>query len=315
MRYNQQDAQSAKPLLTAEQLGNIATHKVTYTIIGVVIIGGITFYFTHIEEVPVSGRRRFNCYSDEAIERDGANYYKMIMQDAMRDGTIVPSWDPRAKQVERVMRKLIPQSGLENAAWEVHVLESREANAFVLPGGKVFVYTGILPIAKTDDGLAAILGHEIAHNVARHSAESASRYLVINLPLRYLLIFLDNTGYTMGFGRVIGDILMGLGVTMPASRKQESEADYIGLMIMAKACYNPKDAVGVWERMEAANHGATPEWLSTHPSNANRAERIRSWLPKAEDARSESACAPLLQYQESFNNLLQGNGGVWSLLR
>jgi predicted Zn-dependent protease len=141
-----------------------------------------------------------------------------------------------------------------------------EANAFVLPGGKVFVYTGILPIAQTDDGLAAILGHEIAHNVARHSAESASRYLIINLPLRYLLIFLDNTGYTMGVGRVIGDILMGLGVTMPASRKQESEADYIGLMIMAKACYDPRDAVGVWERMEAANHGAAPEWLSTHPS-------------------------------------------------
>jgi hypothetical protein len=94
---------------------------------GVVVVGGVAFYFTHIEEVPVSGRRRFNCYSDEAIEQDGANVYKMIMQDAMKDGTIVPSWDPRAKQVERVMRKLIPQSGLEDAAWEVHVLESRGA--------------------------------------------------------------------------------------------------------------------------------------------------------------------------------------------
>lgn len=136
----------------------------------------------------------------------------------------------------------------------------------MLPGGKVFVYTGILPIARTDDGLAAILGHEIAHNVARHSAESASRYLIFNLPLRYLLIFLDNTGYTMGLGRVLGDLLMGLGVTLPASRKQESEADYIGLMIMAKSCYDPKAAVGVWERMEAADHSGNPEWLSTHPS-------------------------------------------------
>lgn len=141
-----------------------------------------------------------------------------------------------------------------------------EANAFVLPGGKVFVYTGILSIAQTDDGLAAILGHEIAHNVARHAAEAMSQNLIFVAPLRLLLLGLDYSGYTMGLARILGDTIMGLGVVRPASRKQESEADYIGLMIMAKACYDPNAAVGVWQRMEQAEVAQTPEWLSTHPS-------------------------------------------------
>lgn len=128
------------------------------------------------------------------------------------------------------------------------------------------MFTGILPIARTEDGLAAILGHEIAHNVARHSAEAMSQNLVFIAPLRFLLIALDYSGYTMGFARVLGDMMMGLGVVRPASRKQESEADYIGLMIMAKACYNPEAAVGVWDRMEKAEKSKIPEWLSTHPS-------------------------------------------------
>lgn len=148
----------------------------------------------------------------------------------------------------------------------VGLIARAEANAFVVPGGKVFVYTGILPIAKTDDGLAAILGHEIAHNVARHSAEAMSQNLIFVAPLRILMTFLDYAGYTAGLGRMIGEAVMGLGVVRPASRKQESEADYIGLMIMAKACYNPEAAVEVWQRMEKATKEQIPEWLSTHPS-------------------------------------------------
>lgn len=151
--------------------------------------------------------------------------------------------------------------------WEVHVIESEERNAFVIPGGKVFVYTGILPITKTDDGLAAVLGHEIAHNVASHQAESMSK-MVWMLPLQFLFYIADGSGY-LPFGRFIGDFLLQYGLAMPASRRQESEADYIGLMIMAKSCYNPEEAVKVWERMEAANKGGAndvPQWLSTHPS-------------------------------------------------
>lgn len=145
----------------------------------------------------------------------------------------------------------------------------------MLPGGKVFVYTGILPIAKTDDGLAAILGHEIAHNVARHSAESMSRDIIITWPLRLLAMALDTTGATGGVARVLFDLVIGpLGIVKPASRKQESEADYIGLMIMAKSCYDPQEAVGVWQRFEDMEGEHIPQWLSTHPS----VSCLLSWL-------------------------------------
>jgi len=142
-----------------------------------------------------------------------------------------------------------------------------EMNAFVLPGGKVFVYSGIIPIAKDDDGMAAILGHEIAHNLARHTAEQMSS-MVLLAPIRWAFISLDYyfAGVTMGLGRFLGDIALHLGLMMPASRKQESEADYLGLLMMAKACYDPNAAVRVWQRMEAAGDSGIPQWLSTHPS-------------------------------------------------
>ena len=172
----------------------------------------------------------------------------------------------------------------------------------------MFVYSGILPIAKTDDGLAAILGHEIAHNLARHAAESMSGMVLLS-PIRWILIFLDSTGYTMGLGRVLGDYAMELGLTRPASRKQESEADYIGLMMMARSCYNPAAAVGVWQRMQEADKHQVPEWLSTHPSNSNRIEKMRSWLDKAEVARSESNCQATIAYTRDFKS---SYGGFWS---
>ena len=131
--------------------------------------------------------------------------YQMVMQNAINDGTLLPEWDRRCRIVQRVMDRLIPASGLEDQKWEVHVIESDEKNAFVIPGGKVFVYSGILPIAKNEDGLAAILGHEIAHNVAKHAAENMSS-MVLLMPLKWGLIvgfqIADSTGLTFGLGQV-----------------------------------------------------------------------------------------------------------------
>jgi predicted Zn-dependent protease len=141
-----------------------------------------------------------------------------------------------------------------------------ECNAFVIPGGKVFVYSGILDVALNDDGLAAVLGHEIAHNLARHQAESMSTMVMLE-PLRWVLLLLDYSGQTFGLGRIIGHLLMDFGIQRPASRKQEGEADFIGLMMMSKACFDPKAAIGLWERMEIATKDQQiPQWLSTHPS-------------------------------------------------
>ena len=139
------------------------------------------------------------------MEREGERMYRMVMQDAMSQGALVPAWDKRSRMVQRVMDRLIPASGLEDQKWEVNVIESNEKNAFVIPGGKVFVYSGILPIAKDDDGLAAILGHEIAHNLAGHAAEHMSS-MVILLPLKWALItgfnIADGAGITFGLGQV-----------------------------------------------------------------------------------------------------------------
>lgn len=109
---------------------------------------------------------------------------------------------------------------------------------------------------------------------------------------------------------VLGRLALDFGITRPASRKQESEADYIGLMMMAQACYNPEAAVGLWQRMQQAETNEIPEWTSTHPSNANRVQRIQEWLPKALAKRNESECGATTNYAYSFNNALQ-KGGFW----
>ncbi|PQE32874.1 mitochondrial metalloendopeptidase oma1 protein [Rutstroemia sp. NJR-2017a WRK4] len=249
-RYDPDQVRNARPLLSQESIKGFFKHRNTHWGAIFLTSGGIWFYVSNLEEVPVSHRRRFNIYRPEDVEGEGARMYQQIMQQY--GGAILPAWDRRTKMVHRVMARLVRANGLENVDWEVHVIASDEKNAFVIPGGKVFVFSGILPIAKTDDGLAAILGHEIAHSVANHAGESMSRRAVFMVPLQYLMYFLDNTGYTAGLGQLLGSLALEFGFNLPASRNQESEADFIGLMMMAKSCYNPQDAVGVWERMHKA---------------------------------------------------------------
>ncbi|PBP19979.1 GPI anchored peptidase m48 [Diplocarpon rosae] len=310
-RWDPEEVKRAKPLFTDEQFIKSLRSPTTQWML--VLAGGsaVIFYYSNLETVPVSGRRRFNCFSDAFVEAEGERTYKKIMRD--HANAILPDWDRRTKLVNKVMAKLIPASGLEHVNWEVHVIDSPEANAFVIPGGKVFVYSGLLPITKTEDGLAAVLGHEIAHNLARHTAEQMSSSVVIYGPLRIAFLFMDALGLTLGLGPQIAEFLMDLGFMMPASRKQESEADYIGLMMMAHSCYNPKEAVKVWERMEVSqkNHNI-PEWMSTHPSNSSRIAQIRKWLPKAEDARSESDCSFTWGHFDGFQKSLHSD--EWAVI-
>ncbi|CAG8949847.1 hypothetical protein HYFRA_00004174 [Hymenoscyphus fraxineus] len=313
-QYDPNAHRSAKPFLTSEQILRTFRNPQTHVVGAAIAGGGVIFYVIHQEEVPVSGRTRFNCYSDKTVEEHGELLYKHVM--AENAGRILPESDRRSRMVNRVMSRLIAASNLENVNWEVHVIKSNEVNAFVIPGGKVFVYSGILPIAQTDDGLATILGHEIAHNIARHAAESMSRTILLE-PVRWLFYALDATGYTAGFGRILGDLALDLGLTRPASRMQESEADYIGLMMMSKACYDPTQAPGVWQRMEAANPGGIPAWLSTHPTNMSRIETMQGWLPKAESARAESGCTATVNYARGFQGALGDLGafGGWGSMR
>ncbi|MCJ1392630.1 hypothetical protein MMC18_005500 [Xylographa bjoerkii] len=195
--------------------------------------------------------------------------------------------------VHRVLNRLIPASGLEGQEWEVHVIDDKEQmNAFVIPGGKVFVFSGLMPICDGDDGLATVLGHEIAHNVAHHAAENYSRLSLV-LPIAYLVSFIYDVSGNLTF------TILDYAYNKPGSRKQESEADYIGLMMMAQSCFDPEAAVELWQRMEKTNQVAIPQFLSTHPSNHNRIAKIQEWLPKARILAEQSIDEGRLFYGDS----------------
>ncbi|KAE8354524.1 TCP-1/cpn60 chaperonin family-domain-containing protein [Aspergillus coremiiformis] len=230
----------------------------------------------------MTGRQRFNCVPAGFEVRMGDKNYQEVLHEAR--GSILPANHPIALQVDAVLQRLIPYAPIEGAAWKVHVInDDSTRNAFVLPGGKVFVYTGILPICQDEDGLAAVLGHEIAHVVAHHPAERMCNSF-ITMGVAFLVSFLlDISGQ-------IPSLILGFAYHLPNSRIQEAEADQIGLMIMSKACFKPEAAVGLWARMHEAEENAPPQFMSTHPSSYNRMESIREWCIKAEATYEDSGC-------------------------
>jgi predicted Zn-dependent protease len=183
-----------------------------------------------------------------------------------------------------VGQRISAVADLPNAQWEFVLFESREANAFCLPGGKVAVYTGLLPITRDDAGLAAVLGHEVAHAIARHGGERISQTLLVQTGLAATQVALANRE-----PRTVQTVtaMLGAGATvgllLPWSRGQESEADRLGLIYMATAGYHPSAARDLWIRMAEAARGRAqpPEILSTHPAPETRIRQIEAWIPEA----------------------------------
>ncbi|KAI1211788.1 uncharacterized protein F4807DRAFT_450891 [Annulohypoxylon truncatum] len=295
----------AKPLITTSRLKRVARSPSLHTVIVLSVLGAVAFYFANIQTVPVSGRRRFNCFSDKTVEAASEAQVKRLIWEVERSGgQFLSDWDPRMIMVKRVMRKLIPVSGMENANWEIRVIDDpHTVNAFVLPGGKVFVFSGLISIARNEYGLAAVLGHEIAHNLAGHVAERMSGQIGVNI-LLYSAILLTG-GLAMLGTHFIGGAILDLLFSRPMGRMQESEADYIGLMMMAEACYDPREALGFWKRMERAQQGEPPEWLSTHPSNFNRIQKIGEWIPKALEKMQESDCRGSSAFADLFRKAME----------
>ncbi|KAJ5984297.1 hypothetical protein N7481_006396 [Penicillium waksmanii] len=265
-------------------------------------ISGIYLYNTDVVEM--TGRRRFNCVSAERELAMGAESYREIL--ASERGKVLPDYHPLTKSVDRILQRLIPMADIEGAEWKVHVIkDDGMANAFVLPGGKVFVYTGILPICQDEDGLAAVLGHEIAHVVARHPAERMSTSVLTMGTIFLVSMLFDVSGQ-------LSSMLVNLMWSLPNSRTQEAEADNIGLMMMSKACFNPEAAVKLWHRMQQQEKGAPPQFMSTHPSSYNREEAIRGWLEKAEMIYQDNDCGSIGKYMPSFQNAIRSHGSaVW----
>lgn len=235
---------------------------------------------THRQKTPVTHRVEHVSLTDAQQMKLGAQEYaKTLRQNRAR---IVAS-GPQYAEVQRVAARIesVARRDKPNFVWKVSLIRKNEANAFCLPGGKIVVYTGILPLTGNDAGLATVLGHEVAHATAEHVAERIEREHLTEVAAT---IIAGGVAFTPGqFLRI--QALLGVGATLPFSRSQESEADHIGLVYMARAGYDPRQALAFWKRMQRASQGREPpEFLSDHPSDARRVARVRGWLPEAERA-------------------------------
>jgi predicted Zn-dependent protease len=239
--------------------------------------------------VPITGRKQFNVVSDAEINQSAAASYRQLLSDPK---TKVVASTADAQRVQRVgnqlstaIQRYLQQNGYANQYnfdWQFTLIQSSEVNAWCMPGGKVAVYSGILPYTKDDAGLATVLGHEIGHAIAHHSAERVSQqYVAQGVGTAIGVGAANSSSGTLG----IINQLYGVGgslVLLKYSRNQESEADRLGLTFMAMAGYDPHNAVDFWKRMAASNTSSnTPEFLSTHPADATRIAAIQNAIPEA----------------------------------
>lgn len=233
--------------------------------------------------VPETGRRQVNVFSAQEEMQLGLTEFEKMKKE------VPVSQDAQANaMVQRVGQRIAAVADLPGAQWEFVVFDSKEANAFCLPGGKVGIYTGILPICQDDAGLAAVMGHEVAHAVARHGGERMTTAAGLNVVGQLGGAYLGTTKYANLTPYAMQAYGLGsqVGVALPHSRSQEAEADEIGLTYMARAGYDPKAAVAFWERFSEYNQqagGAQTAWfLRTHPTDADRIAELKKLLPRAE---------------------------------
>jgi predicted Zn-dependent protease len=247
------------------------------------VVVGVLLLGTHSQKTPVTHRTEHVGLTDQQqVQLGDQQYAKTLQQDRAR----IVSSGPAYAEVQRVAKRIEAVAGRDKPtfAWKVTLLRKNEANAYCLPGGKIVVYTGILPVTRNDAGLATVLGHEVAHATAEHVAERIEREHLTKVAAG---IIAGGVAFTPSqYVHVLA--LLGVGGTaasLPFSRSQESEADHIGLVYMARAGYAPSQAVSFWQRMLRASKGKEPpEFLSDHPSDAHRVERVKEWLPEAEHA-------------------------------
>ena len=244
--------------------------------------------------VPLTGRKQMLLVSDSEVLSSSltqySDYMKTATKSTSKNGSVMVT--RVGKKIAAATEQYLKNNGLEseikNFSWEFNLVKDDQVNAFCMPGGKIVVYEGLMQLVDSDDELAVVVGHEVAHAVAKHSNERMSQQLMAQYGAQIIGQALSNKSAAV---QQIGNSVYGLGaqygVMLPFSRKHESEADYMGLVFMTMAGYNPEVAVNFWQKLSAGKSGATPEFMSTHPSDATRISDIQKYLPELEKYKTK----------------------------
>ena len=262
--------------------------KISRGCISLIIV--ILFLSLSCTTVPITGRQQFSILPNSAMISMSLQQYNEFLKTNK-----ISSNQEQTQMVKKVGRKIqmaVEQYftdknmsyTLKDYKWEFNLIESEEKNAWAMPGGKVVVYEGLLPITRDEAGLAVVMGHEIAHAIAKHGNERMSQGLIVQMGgMALTKAMAEKPEKTRRLWMTAFGVGAQFGVMLPFSRYQESEADHLGLVFMAKAGYDPNEAVEVWKRMAQMKEGQTPpEFLSTHPSDETRIRKIKETIPKVE---------------------------------
>jgi predicted Zn-dependent protease len=254
---------------------------VVFPILAAVVFALFQYFTAHKTVDPETGKTLRGALTDEQGMILGLEAY----QEVLSSERVVQS-GPEAEMVQRVAERLVNAVGDAGTGFEWHVslVQNEQPNAFCLPGGKMIVHTGILPITQTENGLAIVLGHEIAHATLRHGSQRLLRSQVAETLLQGAAVSVSLGDMSVEQQRaVLGALGIGakVGALLPFSRGHESQADERGLLYAARAGYDPREAIRFWQRMAEANQQQAPEFISTHPSHGTRIERLEAFMPTA----------------------------------
>lgn len=259
--------------------------QLTKTLVALIVIN---FIVVACSTVPLTNRSQLNMIPDsELLAMSFAQYDEFLKENKLSQNQSQTKLVKKVgNKIEQAVTTYLNENNyadlLDGYAWEFNLVENKIANAWCMPGGKVVVYSGILPITKTETGLAVVMGHEIAHAIAEHGGERMSQELLRQAGGVALTVALkDNPEQTRNYWLAAYGLGTEVGVMLPYSRLHESEADHLGLIFMAMAGYNPNESIKFWKRMSNQGGQKPPEFLSTHPSDETRIENLNKWMPEA----------------------------------
>lgn len=263
--------------------------KLQITVFKIVALVGVVFLVQACSTVPITGRKQLSLVPESELVAMGVSSYGEFLKEAKlsTNATQTALVKKVGKNISTAVDAFLRDNGMgdrvSNFQWEFNLVENAEMNAWCMPGGKVVFYTGIMPVCKDEAGIAVVMGHEVAHAVARHGAERMSQEMGVQLGGATLQAALATKSQeTQSIFMSAYGVSTQLGVLLPYSRSHETEADKLGLVFLAMAGYDPSQAVEFWKRMSSMSSGQKPpQILSTHPADATRIADLQAFLPEA----------------------------------